>query len=33
MANDNDNLGKAIFGMVGGIVAVVFVFCVALRWL
>ena len=33
MANDNDLLGKAIFGIVGCIVAVVFVFCVEFRWL
>lgn len=33
MANDNDSLGKAIFGIVGGIVVVIFACCIALGWL
>ena len=34
MKNDDDMLGKAVFGMVGGfVIAVMIVFCVVMGWL
>jgi len=33
MKNDDDMLGKAVFGMVGGVIAVMIVFGIASGWL